>query len=83
MDNECKGVIKQYILDELRKGFSLELDFDTLLVEKSILNSILIIDLVLFLEREFEVRVHPSEVTRQNFKSINTIVELVEKKRKC
>jgi len=79
--NESKEKIKQYIQDDLRKGFPLDLDYETLLVEKAILNSILLIDLVLFLEREFDVRIHPSEVTRQNFKSINTIVELMEKKK--
>jgi acyl carrier protein len=78
-DNKAK--IKHYIETDLRKGFSLELDYETLLVEKAILNSLLMIDLVLFLEKEFGVRIHPSEVTRQNFKSINTIVALVEKKK--
>ena len=78
---DSKNKIKQYIQDDLRKGFQLELDYETLLVEKAILNSILLIDLVLFLEKEFDVKIHPSEVTRQNFKSINTIVELMEKKK--
>lgn len=81
-DLENKAKIKQYIEDGLRKGFSLELDYETLLIEKAILNSILLINLVLFLEGKFDVKIHPSEVTRQNFKSINSIVELVEKK-KC
>ena len=81
MSEDAKLKIKEYIQDDLRKGFSLELDYDTLLVEKAILNSILLIDLVLFLEKEFNVRIHPSEVTRQNFKSINSIVELMEKKK--
>ena len=82
MEENRKAKIKRYIQDDLRKGFVLELDYETLLVEKAILNSILLIDLVLFLEAEFDVRIHPSEVTRQNFRNINTIVELMEKK-KC
>jgi acyl carrier protein len=82
MEEESKLKIKEYIENDLRKGFSLDLDYDTLLVEKAILNSILLIDLVLFLEGAFDVKIHPSEVTRQNFKSINTIVELMEKKKK-
>ena len=82
MEENSKAKIKRYIQDDLRKGFVLELDYETLLVEKAILNSILLIDLVLFLEAEFDVRIHPSEVTRQNFRNINTIVELMEKK-KC
>lgn len=81
-EEDAKLKIQQYIQDDLRKGFQLELDYETLLVEKAILNSILLIDLVLFLEAEFDVKIHPSEVTRQNFKSINTIVALVEKKKK-
>lgn len=81
MEEDSKNKIKQYIENDLRKGFSLELDYDTLLVEKAILNSILLIDLVLFLEKEFDVRIHPSEVTRQNFRNIDSIVELVEKKK--
>ena len=79
-EEDSKLKIKQYIENDLRKGFQLELDYNTLLVEKAILNSILLIDLVLFLEVEFNVKIHPSEVTRQNFKSINTIVELIWKK---
>lgn len=82
MIENTKVKIKDYIENDLRKGFSLELEYETLLVEKAILNSILLIDLVLFLEGEFDVKIHPSEVTRQNFKSINTIVELMEKKKK-
>ena len=78
---DSKSKVKDYIENDLRKGFQLDLDYDTLLVEKAILNSILLIDLVLFLEKEFGVKIRPSEVTRQNFKSINSIVELVEKKK--
>lgn len=80
-EEETKNKIKEYIENDLRKGFQLDLDHDTLLVEKAILNSIILIDLVLFLEGEFDVKIHPSEVTRQNFKSINSIVELMGKKK--
>jgi len=82
---DTKELIKDYIINTLRKKIDLEIemDYETPLVQRGVINSILIIDLVLFLEATFKVHIHPSEVTRTNFHSVNTIQDFIREKGGC
>lgn len=48
--------------------------------EEGLVNSLFIMQLVLFIEDEFEISVKNEDLTLENFKSVDSIVKLVESK---
>ncbi len=58
-----------------------ELNDDTDLIERGIIESINAINLVIFLENEFDIQVNSGDLIGGNFKSINHIVAFIEKKK--
>lgn len=72
-------VIKERIVAEFMGG-SGSLDDNTLLVEEEIIDSLGIFLLLGFIKERFGVEVDPEDVTMENFATIQTITNLVEKK---
>lgn len=44
-------------------------------------NSLFAMQLVLFLEKEFKVKIENTDIDLENFRTINTIVELIDRKK--
>jgi acyl carrier protein len=65
-----------------KQGLELE-DFedDTLLFSSGLLDSFSMVDLIMFIENASGLRVHPAEVTLDNFDSIDRILAFVEARR--
>ena len=59
---------------------SRNMNWDDDLLEKGVVDSLGILDIVNFLEREFQISVTDEELLPENFQSINSIVSFVGRK---
>ncbi len=79
--NNIKEITKNYILHEFYKsGSSEKLQDDTPLISSRIIDSISALQMVEFLEKEFDFEFQAHEVDQENLDTINKIVEFVELK---
>jgi acyl carrier protein len=79
-ENHLNTQIREFILEKFPLARKHQLkDSDTLL-ESGILDSLGVLDLVNFLEREFSVAVADDELVPENFQSIATIAAFVQRK---
>lgn len=76
-----EDLIRQYINDELAKDVLREpLRDDDLLLERQILDSLGLFELVGYLESEFDIEVRDEELVPANFGSVRDIARLVREK---
>lgn len=81
MTESMESSIKSYIRGELLSKPDLTLEDDTMLFESGILDSLSLLKLVLFLEKQFGVTVPAEELVPDNFKSINAICAYLRSKK--
>ncbi len=74
MKNEILTYIKETILSDS----SLELTPEDDLLNSGLIDSIGIVKLVAFLEKEFNVSIPPEEMLIENFVDVNAIVEFLK-----
>lgn len=75
-------VVKRYILEEFLPGEDPDkLTPTTPLKSTGILDSIATLKLVMFLEREFDIRIEPHEAGEKHFNTLDAISALVESKK--
>lgn len=70
---KTKETIRKYIVENFLFGEEDGLEDDTSLLEKKILDSTGILELVAFLEREFSIRVKDEELIPENLDSIDNM----------
>ena len=75
--DEVRGSIKTYILEEVLEGDEEEIENTTPLLKLGVLNSMEIVRLVSFINREFGVWIPNSEISADNFKDLDAITNLV------
>jgi acyl carrier protein len=84
MDQTTTSSIEQKIHSFLLEKFPLArkagVGKDTALLEKGILDSLGILDVVSFLESEFSVAISDEELVPENFQSLDTLASFVRKK---
>ncbi len=73
-----KEIVRQYILESINLT-ELEDDFD--LFESGVVNSLFAIELMTFLEKSFAIKVTMDDLDMENFKTVNAILQFVEKKK--
>lgn len=61
-----------------RFGLKVEVDDDTDLFSSGLIDSLTVVELVSFVEAELGLAIPPSEITMENFDSINRIVRFAE-----
>ena len=76
MDN-LKEIVKDFIVDNFLFGNAEKLDTDTLLFEKGIIDSTGVLELLAFIEENFNIKVSDEELVLSNFSSINAIEKFV------
>jgi acyl carrier protein len=78
---EIKSKIKTYILGHLLKNKNVENITDsTPLISGGLIDSIATMQLINFLEKEFQVEFEPHEVDKENFDTLDIISNFVTKK---
>ncbi len=75
--NEIKTKVRSFISRFFRKH---ELQDDEDIFELGFVNSLFAMQLVLFLEKEFSIRIDNKDLDLNHFRTINSIAELVENK---
>lgn len=55
------------------------LDFDTDLFKGGFINSLFALEMVVYLEDTFKIRIKDKDISEQNFKTISAIAALVER----
>jgi len=76
--------VREFISDELNLRVSAgDLVDDYPLLEKGVLDSMGIIQVVAFLEDEFGIEVDDAELVPENFETIGSIAELIDSKREA
>lgn len=73
--------IREFVASELMWGGDpADLGDDTSLIDNGVIDSLGIVKLVLFLEREFGIKVRDEELSPATFDSISSIASFVESK---
>ena len=75
-----KDNISNYIVNEILSGQDQLIAFDEDLLTSGILDSLSVMKLITYIEKEFNVQVSPSEMTVDNFITVNAISIFIQKK---
>ena len=79
---DLKQPIKAYLAEEFFGGDDSELNNDTKLVSSGLLDSISTMQVIDFLEKEYDVEFFPQEMTPEYIDTIDLLAKSVEDKRK-
>ncbi len=78
---DIKGKVRQYISENiLMTGAATDLTDDASLLQRSILDSTGVLELVTFLEDSFNIKVADEEMLPENLDSLNKIAAYVQQK---
>jgi len=78
--NNSHQKIRDYIVDNFLFGDDQGLDNDTSFLDNGIIDSTGILELVLFLDKEFSIQIADEELLPENLDSINRIVGFLSQK---
>lgn len=73
-------IVEKYILESLNMEQN-ELDNDLDIFEEGLVNSLFAIELMTFLEKNFDIKVDLDDLDMSNFKSVKCIKSFVERKK--
>lgn len=73
---KTKAVIHDWLQEHV--GIKGEFAYDYPLIEKGMLTSLQVMELVMFMEGEFGVTIEDDDIVEENFATVNDIVGLVE-----
>ena len=74
--------VSNYIIENFLYGESGNFSDDDSLLDKGIIDSTGILELVTFIETEYKFKVDDMEINRENFDSVNKLVKFIENKTK-
>ena len=77
-----RNQVQQFVVDNFLFGDSSQLDTDTSFLNEGIIDSTGILELIMFLEETFDVRIEDQELMPENLDSLNNIQRFIEAK-KC
>jgi acyl carrier protein len=72
--------IRRFIVEELRRDAAGNVAPDASLIDDGIIDSVGIVRMVAFLEREFRIRIDDDEVLPRNFETIDAMAAFVGRK---
>ena len=67
--------IKKLILDEIKSISFVQLGLDDSIIESQLLDSIGIIDLVIFIEENIGIKIPTNDINKENFDTVNKIAD--------
>lgn len=75
--------VRDKLLGFLGKFFHVEsIDDNSDIFKLGYVNSLFAMQFVLFIEKEFDISIDPIDMDRENFSTINKMVELIQRKSK-
>jgi acyl carrier protein len=77
-----RSLISNYITHELLGDPDFKFSNETPLIETKILDSLSLLKLVLFLEKQFGIVIRTEEVHPENFKTVNAICAYLQSKKR-
>lgn len=72
-----KDLIAQYIAKEILKDDGRKLSFDEAIISSGLIDSFSLVDLALFIEETFNVRINDAELTADVFDSIDELAKII------
>lgn len=78
MTEEIKTKIGKYIAAELLKAPDREIGYDEPLISGGMVDSFSLVDLALFIEENFNVRVDDTELNAETFDTLNQLADLIQ-----
>ena len=78
--SDSKKRIKDFIVENFLYGSDADLKDDTSFLEEGIIDSTGVLELVEFLEEEFEISVDDEELIPENLDSINNVAAYLQRK---
>ncbi len=72
--------VEKYILTELHLGKRTKIGLDESLVGSGILDSLTLLQLIAFLEEQYQVKFEDQDINPEYFRSINAIKTFIEQK---
>jgi acyl carrier protein len=77
VENQIRDYINQFLLFS---DNSIEYDNSDSFLDKGIVDSVAVMDLVLFVEETFNIEIADHEITPQNFDSVNNLTTFIRSK---
>lgn len=77
MQTEIKLKIQDHITEKLLNGDRRGLDDETPLAEGGLLDSFSIIELILYIEEEFQIKLNYDQMGLETFRNLKTVSEMV------
>ncbi|MFN8492873.1 MAG: acyl carrier protein [Caldilineaceae bacterium] len=71
--------LTNYLQQELNHT-QVALTLNTPLIQAGLIDSLSIFKLILFMEEQFAIKIHPEDITVENFETINALTALVQSK---
>ena len=73
------SILLEYIQAQLiQRDPKVNVTTDTQLIQSGLIDSLTLFKLIAFVQKQFGVKIEPSEITLENFATIRTIRQLVE-----
>lgn len=76
------SLLSEYITGTILKQSRRALEADTLLISSGLVDSFSLVDLAMFIEEKFGVRLHDTELNAETFDTLGQLAELVEARQK-
>jgi clorobiocin biosynthesis protein CloN5 len=71
--------IRSFVVEQLLEGHGSDLELDSPLLELGIVDSFSLVEIVVFCERQFGIRIPDSELTPANLESVSALAALLER----
>ena len=78
--SSIKETVRNYVVEHFLFGEGDSLNGDTSFLEEGIIDSTGILELVMFLEETYDIKVEDGELVPENFNTIDNIVRYLDKK---
>ena len=81
MPDPTSDAVRKYIVENLLDGDERGLEMETDLVASGLLDSFAVVQMLTFIEEEFQIEVPRGKINTSHFRSIRTVAQLVEETR--
>lgn len=79
IESRITDSLTHYLQQELNQTQA-PLTLHTSLIQAGLIDSLSIFKLILFIEEQFAIKIHPEDITVENFETLNALTALVQSK---